>query len=295
VIIVQLTGGLGNQLFQYAFGRTLALKNNSVFKQDLSFFETYEWHEYSLSPFNIIKNFANREEVEALKQQQNKQETSMDMVSRIRRKFLPSAPVVVNEDTLLYNPAYHSIVPPAYLIGYWQSEDYFKEQEELIRKEVMVTIPPSLPNQLLLNEIENSDSISLHIRRGNFVQVDFVNKIHGTCSMEYYEAAIQQMASFSSSPKFFIFSDDIPWAKENLKISYQHVFVDINDAKTDYEDMRLMYKCKHHILANSTFSWWGAWLNPSKHKMVIAPKQWYADEEKNKYTKDIIPPTWNKL
>jgi hypothetical protein len=295
VIIIQLTGGLGNQLFQYAMGRTVAIRNKAVFKQDLSFFENYEWHEYSLKPFNIEENLATKEEVEKLKQQQNKQDTALDIISRIRRKLLRPKPVVINEANLLYNPGYKEISSPAYLIGYWQCEEYFKEQEKLLRKEFTVKIPPSEQNRTLLNDIANQESVSLHIRRGNFVQVDFVNKVHGTCSMEYYEAAIGQISVRCSDPVFYIFSDDIPWAKENLPIAFPHVFVDINDDKTDYEDMRLMYNCKHHILANSTFSWWGAWLNPSKEKLVVAPNKWYADEEKNRYTSDIIPKSWIKL
>jgi hypothetical protein len=295
VIIVQLTGGLGNQLFQYAMGRTLAIKNKTTFKQDLSFFESYEWHEYSLAPFNIEENLATKEEVEKLKQQQNKQDTAMDIVSRIRRKLLRPKPVIINEANLLYNPEYKEISSSAYLMGYWQSEEYFKDEEPLIRKEFTVKIPPSEPNRNLLNDIQKQTSVSLHIRRGNFVQVDFVNKVHGTCSMEYYEAAIARIGNHCNNPVFYIFSDDIPWAKENLKMSYPHVYVEINDDKTDYEDLRLMHNCQHHILANSTFSWWGAWLNPSKEKIVIAPSQWFADPERNKYSRDILPQSWIRI
>ncbi|HTE24078.1 alpha-1,2-fucosyltransferase [Flavitalea sp.] len=289
MIAVQLAGGLGNQLFQYAMGRSIATRNRTELKLDITFFENYEWHEYSLEPFSIDAPIAGKVELDRLKKRQE------SFVERFKRKYLGGHPIVVQEKNLLFDAAYLAIKSPGYLFGYWQCEKYFSEFESLVRKELQIKIDPSPPNLALLNEIKSKEAISLHIRRGNFVTVDFVNKAHGTCSMDYYQAAIQLTAEKCKNPEYYIFSDDIPWVKQNLQINYPHVFVDINDAKTDYEDLRLMYSCKHHIIANSTFSWWGAWLNKSKDKLVIAPERWFADEVRNEEAKDIIPKEWRRL
>jgi hypothetical protein len=288
-IIVQLTGGLGNQLFQYATGRTLSLKNGAELRLDLSFFENYKWHEYSLGPLNIKENFSTKEEIN------NLQLSEAGLFFKLKRKLSGGQPVTLHERSLLFHPDYLAITAPAYLKGYWQCEKYFSDQENLLRQEFEVRIPPSGPNRALLKQIRETQAVSLHIRRGNFARVDFVNKVHGTCPMDYYKAATDYISQYCTDPVFYIFSDDIPWAKENLKIPFPTVFADLNDDKTDYEDLRLMQNCKHHILANSTFSWWGAWLNPSPHKIVIAPKQWFSDPEKNKESINIIPERWIRL
>ena len=288
MIVVKLKGGLGNQLFQYAMGRVLAKKNGVPFKMDISFFENYEWHEYSLDPFSIQKNIATKKEVEKLNS------SNIGFLGKIKKRILGAGkPVVYNENSLAYNADYLNISDPAYLDGYWQCEKYFESEAELIQKEFRVAIPPSKLNADLLQKIKTTEAISLHIRRGNYVNVDVVNKVHGTCSMEYYEQAIKLVAEKSKQPCFYIFSDDIPWAKENLLMPYDHVFVDINDDKTDYEDMRLMYNCRHSILANSTFSWWGAWLNNNPGKIVIAPKKWFNDPALA--AEDLVPSRWIRI
>lgn len=275
-------------MFQYAMGRTLAIKNKVNLKLDLSFFRNYEWHEYSLEPFNIQKNYASENDLQSLG-------VKNGVVNKIARKLNLSSSRIVQEDTFLFDQKYLNIQAPAYLVGYWQSEKYFSSEMETIRREFEVTIPPSERNKDLLQEIAKCNSISLHIRRGNFASVGFVNKIHGTCSIDYYSDAVNAISKHCSDPVFFIFSDDISWARKHLKIPFKHFFVNNNDGKSDYEDLRLMYSCKHHIIANSTFSWWGAWLNKNMHKVVIAPKQWFADKEKNKMGSSIIPASWVRL
>lgn len=289
MIIVQLTGGLGNQLFQYAIGRTLAVMNNTQLKIDLSFFETYEWHEYSLAPFSIEAKVATVEEVNTL----TKLETSF--LEKVRRKLFGVLPIIIKEKGLNYNSYYLKAGSNAYLKGYWQSSKYFLSQEMKIRKEFEIKLPPSSSNTKLLNEIMGCESVSLHIRRGNYASIEAVNKFHGTTKMSYYSQAMVVIESRCENPVYFIFSDDIGWARENLRLTREHVFVDINTDKTDYEDLRLMKSCKHSIVANSTFSWWGAWLNPNPDKIVIAPKQWFANEEMNQQTNDLIPAEWIRL
>ena len=289
MIIVQLSGGLGNQLFQYAMGYTLAQKSKCELKLDLLFFENYEWHDYSLKPFAIQENIATMEEIEALRRRER------SLPERVKRKLFNVQPFFIQEKNLLFDDFYLNIKRPAYLMGYWQCEKYFEKCSAAIREQFTVCEAPSLANRDLLQKISVTEAVSLHIRRGNFVNVDFINKIHGTCSLDYYSAAIKYVAAKCSKPVFYIFSDDMAWVKENIKVPYHHHFVDLNDAQTDYEDLRLMYSCKHHIIANSTFSWWGAWLSIYKNKIIIAPKKWYADPEKEKYTLTIVPDIWIRL
>ena len=131
----------------------------------------------------------------------------------------------------------------------------------------------------MICKIESCNSISLHVRRGDFINENSTNKTHGVCSIEYYKKAIDFIAKKISNPVFFIFSDDTKWVYENMKLQFKYFVVDINDHKFAYEDLRLMSKCNHHILANSSLSWWGAWLNESENKVVVAPKIWFADLE----------------
>ena len=135
-------------------------------------------------------------------------------------------------------------------------------------------------------------AVSLHVRRGDYVSDPKTKAILGVCSLDYYRAAIAHIAERIESPAFFVFSDDIAWAKANLEIPFPCEYVDHNQGQQSYNDMHLMSLCKHHIIANSSFSWWGAWLNPRKDKIVIAPENWFANNED---AKDLIPPESVKL
>lgn len=270
-------------------GSMLASNNQCGLKLDLSTYENYEWHEYSLAPFAIAAKIAGARECTVSKGK------NLSVLNRILRKLTNTRSTIIIEQSLFCDSRYLNFKGSAYVTGYWQSEKYFKGIENKIREDLQIRIEPSASNKVLLDKIRSANAVSLHIRRGNFVQIDFVNKVHGTCSMDYYQKAVDLISEKISNPVFYIFSDDIPWAKQYLSLNFETVFVDINDAKTDYEDMRLMSNCKHHILANSTFSWWGAWLNPSKEKIVVAPKIWFADEKLNSETADLIPEEWIRI
>lgn len=288
MVIVHLMGGLGNQLFQYSFGRNIALKNNCELKLDLSSYENYEWHEYSLAPFNLKASIAQPSDIKKL------QEKHERLFNKILRKSINKGIVKFNEQSIAFNQQYLQIKAPAFLTGYWQSEKYFMENKSIIANELSIKIPPSDKNQKLLVEIQNCNAVSLHIRRGNYVSVTAFNQVLGTCSLEYYASALDYITERINDPVFYIFSDDIEWAKQNLLSAHKFVFVDINDAKHDYEDVRLMQNCKHNIVANSTFSWWGAWLNNSPDKIIIAPQQWFRGD-KNIDSLHLVPENWIRL
>ena len=157
----------------------------------------------------------------------------------------------------------------------------------------MLKVPLGSRNKELLSLIRTVNSVSLHIRRGDYVSNPDTNSALGTCSLEYYRHCIEHIASNVENPHFFLFSDDINWVRDNLKIKYPTTVVDGNSADTNYADLHLMSNCKHNIIANSSFSWWGAWLNNNPDKIIIAPKIWFANSPLT--PKEIIPENWLKL
>ncbi|MCC6447868.1 MAG: alpha-1,2-fucosyltransferase, partial [Chitinophagaceae bacterium] len=180
-----------------------------------------------------------------------------------------------------------------YLEGYWQTEKYFKEISDILRKEFTFKIPPSEANQRMLDTIRLHNSVSIHIRRTDYITDPASSKDMGFCDIPYYKRAVSYLAERVADPHFYVFSDDMNWVRSNFALNFPVTYVDLNNADTNYEDMRLMSSCKHNIIANSTFSWWGAWLNSSEKKIVIAPKKWFNDTSKK--STDLVPENWIKL
>jgi hypothetical protein len=174
--------------------------------------------------------------------------------------------------------------------GYWQTENYLIDIKDTILNDFQLKLP--LRNELkeIALKISDSNSVSIHIRRGDYAQDKKTNAHHGTCSLEYYQEAIKLITEKIQNPIFYIFSDDIEWVKENLKINYPKYHVEGNKG---FEDMELMKNCKHNIIANSSFSWWAAWLNTNKEKIIIAPKNWLNNPKFD--TSDVVPNSWIKI
>jgi hypothetical protein len=291
MIMVKLIGGLGNQMFQYAVARNLAEKRQATLKLDILEFETYKLHKYSLGHFNIRESLASAEEVAFLTSQPGG--VVKRIIGRLPRlpKRLPSTYYREKKD-FHFEPAILSLPDGIYLDGHWQSEKYFSDIRSIILKEFTVKHPQRGRDEQLAALIESCDSVSIHIRRGDYISDPKTNKLIGTCSLNYYHCCVERLTQTVKTPHFFIFSDDPQWAHDNLKLSPATI-VDHNDAETNYEDIRLMSQCKHHIIANSSFSWWGAWLNPRKDKLIFAPKRWFADDGFD--TKDVIPGGWIRM
>jgi hypothetical protein len=178
-----------------------------------------------------------------------------------------------------------------YMEGYWQSEKYFKSVAELIRSEFTFATALNAINEKYAAQIAVSNSISLHVRRGDYASNPRTLAIHGLLPLDYYHRAVDFISQRVPDPTFFIFSDDMNWVRENLRIPHPCHFVTCNSAGDSYNDMRLMSMCRHHVIANSSFSWWGAWLNPSEDKIVIAPKRWFTERDSS----ELIPNDWVRL
>lgn len=202
---------------------------------------------------------------------------------------ITSKPIVPEIEFGVYHPEQFEVASDIYISGYFQSEKYFSAYRGDIINNLTLKIPLDEPSLELMQQIKNSISVSLHIRRGDYL--NFSNIYH-ICSIEYYKKAVDYISNkIGENITVFVFSDDIAWARENLNVNFETIFVDFNNNKP-YFDMELMRNCKHNITANSTFSWWGAWLNENKNKIVIAPQRWFNNELKNN---DIVPQSWIKI
>ena len=286
MVVVEVIGGLGNQMFQYAAARAVALSRDEELLLDNHLFADYELHGYGLHHFNIDNSFLENENVAFEPLSLPQKAKAILSQKKIYHLYV--------EQNLTYDGTIFGISHKnLFLKGYFQSEKYFLRIENQLRKDFEIKSPLKKETLDLLKIIEAEDSVSLHIRRGDYVSNPEANAVHGTCDLNYYHKAIEIIKEKIENPVFFIFSDDIEWAKENLKIDKTTHFVDFNDASTNYEDLKLMSSCQHNIIANSSFSWWGAWLNANRNKLVIAPSRWFNVDYHN--SKDIIPESWMKI
>lgn len=269
MIIINLIGGLGNQMFQYASAKGLALQRQETLKLNTTAFDTYTLHQYGLHHFALS-------------------DSKINFLDNIKIKLLKT--IHYKEITFSYNPDIQKLKAQNILLtGYFQSENYFVNY----RKELLdlFEIRTELKQQTkdLLVEIDKENSVSLHIRRGDYLDTE----IHNTDKTEYYKKAIYYISEKVNNPIFYIFSDDMNWVKDNFKIDFPTVYVTFNDASSNFEDLKLMSNCKHNIIANSSFSWWSAWLNTNPNKIVIAPEKWFETDDYD--SQDVIPDSWIKL
>ena len=290
MVITKLTGGLGNQMFQYAIGRSMAERNKTNLALDLSGFD-YQigitLRQYELFVFNIKEDFFISRRNKKIKRLMIR-----PLVNKVLNTFYLKLRGInkVIEKHYNFDPTILKLKSEVYLEGYWQTEKYFSGIADIIRSEFTLKNKYNNINLEILNNIDSYNSVSIHIRRGDYVSDQKASEYHGSCPLEYYQKAISFIAKKIPDPIAYIFSDDLEWCKENLKIDWPIIFVEGNN---DYEDLILMSRCKHNIIANSSFSWWGAWLNNNPDKIVIAPRQWFVDKSINII--DVVPESWTKI
>ena len=292
MIITQLIGGLGNQMFQYAAGRALALDFSQPLRLDISGFHGYGLHQgfELLRVFSCPAEIATESEVRSI--------LGWQYAAGIRRILARQAFSAFRSKGLVVEPHYHywpgikNIQRDCYLSGYWQSEKYFLDAASVIRADFAFKLSLEASNTVLAEQICKVNSVSLHVRRGDYASNPKTTATHGLCTLDYYQAAVRYVSERVEHPQFFIFSDDIDWVKGNLKVDFPCQYVDHNYGDKSYNDMHLMSLCRHQIIANSSFSWWGAWLNANPDKIVVAPKKWFVNENN---TADLLPQGWVSL
>ncbi len=285
IVITRLIGGLGNQLFQYAAARRIAVKNGWPIKLDVSGFDAYKRRPYTLSQFRIVEDFASAEDLRQLKR---------SPFGLLIQRLVPSVRQThIRERHFHYDPRLREIRSSIYLAGYWQSEKYFSDVSDTIRADFAVKTPPTADNARTLQLVDGTNSVAVHVRRGDYTTNPRARRLHGSCTLDYYGRALAEISRRVHLPHFFVFSDDLVWTRTHLVLPGPAVFVDHNGPDQPHEDLRLMSRCRHHIIANSTFSWWGAWLGSHADQVVIAPKTWFASGAHE--TRDLYPHRWVQI
>lgn len=260
MIRISLTGGLGNQMFQYAYGRSRSIKTKEALAYCFVHYRGNTKRRFELDVFDI-------------------KGVRID-------GFLPK--IFINVCRLLGTGL------PLFESGYWQSPKYFSGYEKEIRDDFLFIKPLDRRNLYVLDLIKKTNSVSIHIRRGDYVTNKITNKFHGICDTDYYQKAVRYINRKIKKPTYFVFSDDPKWAKENLKLK-NATYINWNNRCNSYKDMQLMSSCKNNIIANSSFSWWAAWLNQNSDKVVITPRRWFNDRAAQEGVKDLNLHKWIKL
>ena len=289
MIISGLTGGLGNQMFQYAMGYRFAHDRKAPYRLDISRLT------------DITRPYAlNHLCIEALPLPEAEAKKFQPRFPRLQRKLpwlkrlIPQPIRHIYEQQWSFDSSVLELPLSAYYFeGYWQTEKYFATVADAIRRQFQLIAPMTAPRHATAGLIKDKNAVSVHVRRGDYVSNAMANAFHGTCSPQWYEGAMTKMAGLVEAPHFFVFSDDPGWARANLPQQWPTDFVDPQTDRRDFEDMHLMALCRHHIIANSSYSWWGAWLNPSPDKCVMAPLQWFANAPHD--TRDVTPPSWTRM
>ena len=299
LVIVRLWGGLGNQLFQYAAGYAAACKRNAALILDRTQCDADENRPYELGLFSISgRCWDNRERkqfemaLRLVRPNEHNTRWRNRLIKPIVRKFASHYLKLAVDLHTGYDERAASGGRHLYLAGTWASEGYFRDFEVDIRREFQFLSAPSEVNAKYLMQINSSNSVCVHVRRGDYVSIPDTNKRFGLLPLEYYRTALEIMGRELSKPIFFIFSDDPAWTKENLILNHPTFYIEHNVGVSNVDDFRLMRECKHFVIANSTFSWWAAWLSENKQKTVIAPKQWRIDSNG---IADPVPATWRRL
>ena len=290
MITTRLTGGLGNQMFQFAAGMALAERHHTDLTLDLSHYWPSTQKEYrkrgwisadrrfELDIFQHRAHILGRDEPRLL--------------SRIKTR-LKSPSKILKESGFAYNPDFDNAPDGTTLDGLWTSERYFHQISSIILNEFKFVRKSNKQNQQLLEQISKSTSVALHVRRGDYATSQNTTAYHGLTTIQYYKTAVEEMLKKFPSAHFFVFSDDPDWSRKHLDFLSLVTYISNNNGVSSWEDLRLMSSCQHNIIANSTFSWWGAWLNSNPEKVVYAPKQWFAGAQLD--TQDLIPKTWIRL
>jgi len=284
MIITKILGGLGNQLFQYAAGKALAVQNNTELKLDLTGFKDYQLRDFELNHFNVFYNIATDEEIKNYKASTSFQRIKARLSLGSQKRFY-------KEPFFHFDPAFFSLHAPVYVQGYFQSEKYFAPVKEIIRQEFRFKNSFSTGIESFAQKLRQENSVAVHIRRGDYKNAESL-RVHGVLPQRYYEQAIAYTKKHSGEePQFYFFSDD-PSAAKELAVDGSEI-VSGSVTSNHYEDFYLMSQCRHNIIANSSFSWWAAWLNNHVDKLVAAPKRWFNEGPKD--TQDLVPDTWIRL
>ncbi|MDO9000766.1 MAG: alpha-1,2-fucosyltransferase [Bacteroidota bacterium] len=291
MIIVKIQGGLGNQLFQFALALALKTKNpNEKIGVDLTYYKTKN------KRITERKSFIHAFNIDSFPEATFKELNKTNPLQTIKKLFSKEKKIlIINENSTLFLPSILSCDTNTFLNGYWQSYKYFEEINSVIKKQFSLKISLSVESEEQKKIIlKTPTSIGIHIRRGDYLSK--YSEIYNQLNLDYYYKGVAYVQKNLNVEKIslFLFSDDIEWCKQNFKTTEEVYFIENASTKPDYEDLSLMSYCTHNIIANSSYSWWGAWLNTNENKIIIAPSKWYNNQEPD-FNKSIYPSTWTVL
>lgn len=293
MIIVKFMGGLGNQMFQYAVGRSLSIQMKQSLLFDTTFYSTQTLRTFQL-PHYLIGGRTLKPNTARMLHLLLNWRRMHPRRSAILDRIAPKLALIYLIDIEKgFDARVFTACPSIYLDGYWQSEKYFSEIAQTIRSELRLKTDPDPEIIELMREISQGESVCIHIRRGDYANNPLTNAYHGLLGLDYYRNSVKYMYQHLDNPHFFVFSDDPAWATENLDIGVPTTIVNHTACLQDIEDFRLMTACRHFVIANSSFSWWAAWLCEYPKKLVVAPKLWFRDE--SRFTEDLLPIEWVRL
>lgn len=292
MIVIKIQGGLGNQMFQYAAIRSLSESTGKPFALDniqLERGEGVTLRHYTLSAFNINPKILNQKEFRYFTQE--RKHPWMTSLKRKLGKFVPKN-IIQSGDLSFLDPRPY-IHEDVYFDGLFQSEKHFLEHRNLILKEFTLKNALSLEAQKMAGIMDTTESVVIQVRRGDYVSNYKATANHGVTGIDYFDSALKHIQSkVSKEIEIFVISDDIEWCKGNIKFSQKMHFVSQPSIK-DFEEIVLMTHAKHLIISNSTFGWWGAWLNQNPEKIIITPKQWFKNPKLKQ--EDIVPSSWIRI
>ncbi len=296
MVLLHLKGGLGNQMFEYAAGIALATHLGVEFKLDKSYYDNKEYEGDALTQFydipyfrDILNNFETNAKT-ATPQEANQYQPGF--IGKVIDRLTPRQfRTVYRETPYIFDPKFFKLRKNVLLKGYFQSEKYFKNYADVVRKQLTFNKQVRDRDINVANQIQQQTSVSIHVRRGDYVKNPTASQILGSMQMDYFLKAKTIIEETLAGPvNYFIFSDDIEWTKTQFNEWGNVIYIDKSFGNTEVDDMYLMSCCHHNIIANSSFSWWGAWLNSNPNKLVVAPKKWF--NQPGIDTKDILPEEW---
>jgi hypothetical protein len=293
MVIAQITGGLGNQLFQYAAAKALSIHHQVPLLLEVSSFYRTELPELEVSREFELFNFT------GITEKIISPEEVSSLIDLKKSNVLPKMIIPGYKKDIYTEPHYHfdknffKSKKKVLLKGGWQSEKYFKPYSEEIRADIQ--LKPALVENVIeiAKKITEENAVSVHIRRGDYLRKQIIYEWHGVMEKEYYIKAFELLYSKTKFSNAYYFTDDVDWVTNNLSPLFDGDIISGDIGNNHVEELYLMSQCKHNIIANSSFSWWGAWLNNNPDKIVVAPKNWFNKGPKD--TQDLIPQGWLKI
>ncbi|MEZ6137282.1 MAG: alpha-1,2-fucosyltransferase [Pirellulaceae bacterium] len=292
MIITRIDGGLGNQMFQYAYGLYLAERHASELKLDVRAYAGQPQHGYLLDRFQVTAPIASDADLQKLPVRYRPAKPSW--VARVGELVVPGGGLRRHKETPFgFHPRHLDVPNHRYLVGYWQSEEFFPGLRDRLLQEFQLKQPLTAPSRQVYDRIRSTRSLAVHIRRGDYINNSAAAKIYCQLSLAYYTSAIRdwvEQESNGDSVEIFVFSNDAAWCREHLALPWPTTFVDHNRADTAHEDWVLMSQAQGLVIANSTFSWWAAWLNPRADAAIYAPTTWFQPDTLD--GSRIVPSHW---